>query len=68
MEAEYEFQPARLIRVYLIPAHPVGKGLFATNPQSEIVTTNTVTIYTYSKVGNHSRGWPEGSLFNSYYP
>ena len=20
-----------------------------------------------SKVGNHSRGWPEGSLFNSYY-
>ena len=20
-----------------------------------------------SKVGDHSRGWPEGSLFNSYY-
>ena len=24
-------------------------------------------VYVYSKVGNHSQGRPEGSLFNSFY-
>ena len=26
-----------------------------------------IYIYIYSKVGDRSRGWPEGSLFNNYY-
>ena len=26
-----------------------------------------VNIYKKSKVSDHSRGWPEGSLFDSYY-
>ena len=26
-----------------------------------------IYIYVVSKVSDHSRGWPEGSLFDSYY-
>ena len=35
------------------------------------ITSNEDVVYTYSKVvskiGDHSRGRPEGSLFDSYY-
>ena len=31
------------------------------------MTTSFVCIYVVSKVGEHSREWPECSLFNSYY-
>ena len=33
------------------------------NKISEHIMYNIV----HSKVGDHSRGWPEGSLFDSYY-
>ena len=29
--------------------------------------TNIVLFLLLSKVGDHSRGWTEGSIFNSYY-
>ena len=43
--------------------------VFATllKPCIYIYTQMYIYIYIYSKVGDHSRGWPEGSLFDSYY-
>ena len=29
--------------------------------------SNSTVSTRLSKVGDHSRGWPKGSLFNSYY-
>ena len=34
---------------------------------SSIVIQNIYHLFLSSKVGDRSRGWPEGSLFNSYY-
>ena len=32
-----------------------------------LMPNSVFIIYKGSKVGDHSRGWPEGSLFDSYY-
>ena len=62
-----------LTRKYQVPFFKVfsmtwpGIEPMSPEPLANTLPTKPMSRFMKSKVGNHSEGWPKGSLFNSYY-